>query len=66
MDLDREKMHHLTPRQVKMVEKIVGFLRYCDEKHQGEEDIEGFEGGGVLLGPPEAFYRTSKDWNKLP
>ncbi|TDS95734.1 hypothetical protein EDF78_103195 [Rahnella sp. BIGb0236] len=61
MELDREKMTHLTPRQVRMVEKIVGFLRYCDEKCP-EGDVDDLD----VFGPPEAFYRPSKEWNKLP
>ena len=66
MEPDKEIPIQLTPRQKELVELIVGFLRYCDEKYEGEEDINGFEGGGVLVGSPEAFYRPSKDWNKLP
>ncbi|CAM3689234.1 hypothetical protein [Rahnella victoriana] len=66
MKSNKKNMDHLTPRQKELVELIVGFLRYCDQKDAGKEDVEGFEGGGVLIGPPEAFYRPSKEWNKLP
>ena len=61
MELDMEKMRHLTPRQVKMVAKIVGFLRYCDERYP-DGDTDDLE----VFGPPEAYYRPSNDWNKLP
>lgn len=66
MKRDKEKPVNLTPRQTELVELVVGFLRSCDEKYEGQKDVEGFEGGGVLLGPREACYRPSKDWNKLP
>ncbi|MGG5217690.1 MULTISPECIES: hypothetical protein [Rahnella] len=61
MELDMEKMRHLTPRQVKMVEKIVGFLRYCDEiRPEGDaDDLDVF-------GPPEAYYHPSNNFSKLP
>ncbi|CAM3586774.1 hypothetical protein RABR111495_01470 [Rahnella bruchi] len=56
--MDMDKLSHLSPRQIELVELVVGFLRYCDEKHKN--DVEDDEISGVLNGPPEAFYPPSK------
>ncbi|RJT46017.1 hypothetical protein [Rahnella woolbedingensis] len=62
MDLDMDKLSHLSPRQIELVELVVGFLRYCDEKHK--DDVKDNEIGGVLNGPPEAFYHPRKSRKK--
>ncbi|MBF7995857.1 MULTISPECIES: hypothetical protein [Rahnella] len=51
----------LTPRQLELVDMLVGYLRYCEENYSGlDDDKLG------AFGPPEAFYHPPKDWTKLP
>ncbi|MBF7982499.1 MULTISPECIES: hypothetical protein [Rahnella] len=55
------KSVQLTPRQLELVDMLVGYLRYCEEKYSDFDE----EGLGAF-GPPEAFYHPPKDWTKLP
>lgn len=55
------KTAQLTPRQLELVDMLVGYLKYCEENYSGlDDDKLG------AFGPPEAFYHPPKDWTKLP